>query len=456
MASADIVDVQLRTGVRSALQKGIRCLKVSVVNESAAHSTENAGDSQVGDKTTSDAISDDDLRVLALQVALKEEPGQPLDKEFMRCVTKQVEPKKPVLFLFRTDENENLDGSRWLLVSWLPTDAPELQRALHVRSRGLLARLVPQPYFLTELFARDHRQLTWSNVRETCGVMFGGGVGKVTKELAGTAHQMSSAQTTQMVPETYRPEIVPGNKAIAPKKSPTKLFEKSAEVLRRFARGEVFCVRVVLSREDTSNKIMSLDVQVSEAKTAWMLAQAGLPNHDCYFAMHLTGNLLFVLWCPDAPQKDLHRVSEDIRHAAMKASVAEVVFGALPEPRPRLIQIDARDPGDIVDGASGQPIGTTRGSSRSGALARPVAEADLSTVVTGNTFGLHGPAPPQRSPTATIPSSLAFPERPFPPWRGGSKVHTIVTSTHGHGHGRQGQRKGSVSGADPAMKDRGY
>eukprot|EP00929_Paragymnodinium_shiwhaense_P092187 TRINITY_DN52064_c0_g1_i1.p1 TRINITY_DN52064_c0_g1~~TRINITY_DN52064_c0_g1_i1.p1 ORF type:complete len:451 (-),score=116.98 TRINITY_DN52064_c0_g1_i1:90-1442(-) len=412
MTTIDEIEPKLRAAVRSAQKDGMRCFKAAV--SEVPIKTE----STLADEEGKDAGK---KRVLSMVNALKEEPGQALDREFMRCVTKQVEPKKCSLFLFRSDENENIDGSRWLLVCWLPADASELQRAVHMRSRGLMARFVPQPYFLSELLAKDHRQLTWSAAREACGVNFGGGLGKVSKEMLIVVPQGQAEACMQAYP---------------PVRVPLKLTLKCEGLLQRLVRREESCLRLTLLKEEHHagvhglGRASTLDALSVNSKSPWSLADSArttLPPHDCYFAMLLNSTageltLLVILWCPESQQKDVFRVTEDIRHASLKSTVAERLLQAFPAAKgqPRLVMIDARDPQDIVDSAAGQASG-----SRGRSAHAPPSQMDIGNALSGDTFGLRGTPPAGVTPTASIPCTLQLPERPMPPWRGGSKSHTI-------------------------------
>jgi len=437
MACANSVDPALRSAVRSAQQEHYRCFKISVEDppkgqdeddDSVAEGLEDMEDIQRKRKP----------RMLKLEEAMKEEPNQPLDKEFMRCV--KPEPKTPLLFLFRTDENENLAGSRWLLISWLPLDAPEVKRAIYVRSRGLVARLVQQPYFLSELLAKDARQLTWSVAREQ-GLMFGGGVGS-------SAHNL----TTELSSHTVATELVPGAKAIAPRPTPVSISEKASQTMINFGTKMETCIRLFSSKEDLVARgrgATVIEVKSEHCQTPVALAQMGsahaLPNSNCYFAMHVKDAIYFVFWCPDNSTKDIHRVTEDIRHAALKASITTLVMQALPKPWPRLVTIDAREPQDIVDGAAGQPVGAGDRKRGERSSIKP-AEPDISNALGGYAFGVYGADRGPSQPPKMMNCSLALPERPFPPWLGGSKAHTIVSSSSGshksHGHsGHSGHRE---------------
>lgn len=400
MAGAELVDAQLRGGVRSARPGGHRCFKALVV-----------GGSQ-GGEALGDADGKSGQRTLALAKALHEEEGASLESEFNRCVAGLVEDRVPSLFLFRTDTAENINGSRWLLVAWLPDKAPEVERAVYVRSRSLLARLVPQPYFLREFLAEKREDLTWKTAR----------AGNDSGEEAWSATLddiisscASASGLTMSLP-----------------KGPVNHRKALPALLQRLANREDPCVQMLLAV--SGSKLYSgkagcactLEAQANDSRSPTQLAQANLPRKACYFVMPMRDHVLFFLWCPDTTgvSKDHSRVVEDTRYAVLKTSVIRIILEAFPEPKPFVAQVEARDPQDIIEGAA--------------RAAEKAKRAALGTVDLPYVSELN---PERRYNTAqAVPSTMSIDSisRPFPPWRGGSKSHTISSGTSSRGLGGVG------------------
>merc|ERR1712187_443735 len=81
------------------------------------------------------------------------------------------------------------------------------------------------------------------------------------------------------------------------------------------------------------------------------MGKGGLPSSACFFVMYNRDDLLFIHWCPENT-KDSVRVMEDARYAVLKSVVLSHILKAIPQPSPRVIQVDAREPQDIADGAA--------------------------------------------------------------------------------------------------------
>lgn len=339
-------------------------------------------------------------------------PDTPLEKEFQRCVAEAVPKQPPCLLLFRTDQRENVEGCRWLMVVWLPSTAPEAECAMCVHSRGLLAKLVPQPYFLRELFACGPHQLTW---RAACEAN-----AESCKEAAG-----------RRAPHARLHCAPPGSTAAAVISGPVTQAPTLQGLLERLVRREDHCIRLVLmaSARVTAGGLVApptLEAKVCESRSPAHLAKAGLPAGACYFVMYSKDDLAFIHWCPESmSSKDTTRIHDDARYAILKAAVLSIVAGAFPSPQPRVLQVNAREPQDIVDGinratapeASTAPALPLRLSGRSQEGERswpaPGAVADWPD---------HWPS---AASSGTAPVSLVLPQRPVPPWRGGARTGTI-------------------------------
>mmetsp|Transcript_3275 Transcript_3275/g.5946 ORF Transcript_3275/g.5946 Transcript_3275/m.5946 type:complete len:415 (-) Transcript_3275:53-1297(-) len=402
MAGAELVDAQLRSGVRAARPGGHRCFKALIVGGTK------------GGEALGDADGRSGQRTLALANAMAEVAGASLDSEFSRCVTALVDDTSPSLFLFRTDTCENVDGSRWLLVAWLPDRAPEAERAVYVRSRSLLARLVPQPYFLREFLAEKREDLSWNIAR------VGNDVGEdvwsaALDDIIGGCISGSGLSTPML-------------------KAPLQHRKTLAGLLQRLANREDPCLQMLLSSSGSrvysgrAGAAITLEAQANDSRSPTQLAQARLPGKACYFVMPMRDHVLFFLWCPDTSgvPKDHLRIAEDTRYAVLKTSVIRLIVEAFPDPKPYVAQVEAREQADIVEGAAKAAEKAKRAA---------IGTADLPYMNELNPERRHNPA-------QAVPSTMSIESRPFPPWRGGSKSHTISS-----GGGPSTRGLGGVAGA---------
>ncbi|CAE8725682.1 unnamed protein product, partial [Polarella glacialis] len=395
----------LSAGVRSARASAVRCLKAMVVGGDGA-------------------------RTLALACSLQEEPGAALEAEWERCVKNLIDSEKPCLLLLRTDEHENIDGSRWLLVAWLPQSASEAERALYMRSRSLLADLVPQPYFLRELLASDKRGLSWS---AACAAM---------AQTVGALRARSGEEDIvgEQVLRLQRQTCSGGHI-----EGPVTQSQSLAAFLGRLVKREDSCLRLVLSTQRAMGASSGfapgeggatgsqrapplLEAKVVESRTPRELAKAGLPSGACFFALcsrnpeSSRDDLIFVHWCPDrvVGKDSSTRSFEDTRYAVLKGMVLQIVLAAFPH-RPRVLQVDAREPEDITAGTN-RAVEAADGTAP-GIPAGAVGASEDRRPTKGYT---DWPADwPEASTAVAMPASLALPRRPVPHWRGGSKAHSI-------------------------------
>ncbi|CAJ1368309.1 unnamed protein product [Effrenium voratum] len=232
MAAADTVESQLRNTVRAARTRSLRCVKAIIA------------------KKSSNLDPDSVTYTLALANSAPDE-GQSLDKEFQRCVKGLLEPEKPSFLLFRADLCENIDGSRWLLLAWLPDVVPEIDRARYVRSRGLLADLVPQPYFLSELLAREVKSLVWSSAAAA---------------LSRTRRPKEAEEDLPAKPPTLE----------APQ-GPLRLSQAAQGLLQRLANKEDSCLKLVVIRT-ARQQAPQLEAKVMDCRSPSQLAKADLPS----------------------------------------------------------------------------------------------------------------------------------------------------------------------------------
>jgi len=377
MACAEDVDDDLRMKVLNARQKGLRCFKAIVIGSQK--------------------------RVLALAHEVIEDPTETLDEEFVRAMAETVEDKSPCLLLFRTDQRENIDGCRWLLIIWIPDGSSQIERSIVVRSRNLLCQLVPHPYFLREYFVGNRKKLTLAAAR-----------GATAPSVAVEKVDASPALNCNAAP------VLPDS------------FNRSSvlnDLLGRFASKQDPCVRLRLNsvgpqksaKAGLANIVRSasaasklehpnmpvLDCQVCEARSPAQLTGV-LSSYSCFFAMHLRDAILFLFWCPEgrgAGPRDCARSVDDARHAVLKATVLNTLLDFFPGKKPRVIQIEAREQQEILEGAS---VAAARCSSM---------DSDDRSTSLGSLL----------TPAANVPCAMGFPERPVPPHRGGTKAHTITS-----------------------------
>merc|ERR1712039_1042071 len=124
-----------------------------------------------------------------------------------------------------------------------------------------------------------------------------------------------------------------------------------------------------------------------------------------------------------------------------KSVVLGHVMKAIPEPLPRVLQVDAREPTDIADGAAKVTELGTFSSVLS--AARPTGSKDPDRGWPAQGAVADWPDHwPSAATNSVFPATLSFPERPVPSWRGGRKGGTIsasgagaaMTAASGHGH----------------------
>lgn len=396
---ADTVSQELRSAIRSARTEGVRCIHAVV---STATVEQETGDGNV-----------ESTKVLELGVEkiILEDHLVSLENEFVNAVANKVLPEQGArLFLFRTDREENIEGSRWLLVTWIPRSCAEAERALYMRSRPLLESLVYQPHFFTEVFAKSKADLSWANVVHA---LAGGEVSKPHKTIAKCS--------------------INGNIISGPLTKPAQF----GKVLERFVQRDISCIRLQLVGVKSSIKWpawcktgptpLTVDAEPHECRNASHLPKSGLPLHAAFFATYIAdkGDFAFVSWCPDTSlKKDTFRVLDEARCAVLRTTVLEVVLEHFPQRPERIVQINARDSQELEDAI----YKATNGSMGANACGQARERRETQTERFWPTAGKL-PDWPEEWPldafTSTMPSSLCFPKRLVPPWRGGSKAHTI-------------------------------
>lgn len=411
MVAAELVDPQLRASVRGARSNAVRCLKAIIVGQSVGVGN------PPSDLTTPALGSDGHGEVtLALGSLLHEDLALSMEEEFERCVEQLIEDDKPCLLLFRADGRENIEGSRWLLVAWMPKKAPDADRAAYMRSRGLLSDLVSQPYFLREYFAHRRLELKW---RLVC----------------------SAVEDREKAPPGSSPPVGLGCHECTLPDGPIALGASLVVLLQRFMRKEDLCLRLNLIGSKTPVKwaaqqpgsrggpdLLILDAKTHDCKNVLNLAKSGLPSSVCFFVTFSKDDLVFVHWCPDMNlRKDAARAMEEARYAVLKRVVLQTVLKACTNPPERVIQIDAREQLDIHEGVIGRAVDSTSSPLPLRGSPRP-ADLERSWPSPGSPADWPWDWPAAASGTV-MPSSLVFPERHVPHWRGGSKMHTIGTES---------------------------
>lgn len=421
MSGAEKADPQLRKCIHGARDNAVRCIK-AVVSGSGLEST------------------------LSLGGTLQDDPEMSLDQEFMRCTNQLVETDKACLLLFRADRRENIDGSRWLLVAWIPETASREDRAAYVHSRGLLSALVSQPYYLKEHFARSRAELEWS---------------KTPAAAADSKVQMPSRY------QVYE-RVLSRHHSIAPT-GPVNFSASSKKLLQKFVDKAEACLRFSLTAPASDTEgggtdqepgvaVPVLEAKSHNCKNVLVLAKQGLPPSVCFFAIMLKEDLIFVHWCPEAglrkdtarlleesrtcilipPVVDMLRLVEESRYAVLKPAVLDIVLEAFKATPPRIIQIEAREPQDIVEGLSRAITTPTPG-----ALASHKSE-DKNWPVPGTPADWPADWPPAAN-ASSMPSTMSLPERQVPWYRGGSKGHTIGFNDMSLGRKHRATNKGSSS-----------
>eukprot|EP00435_Cladocopium_sp_Y103_P012752 s1470_g3.t1 len=95
-----------------------------------------------------------------------------------------------------------------------------------------------------------------------------------------------------------------------------------------------------------------LEAKAVDCRSPSQLAKADLPSTSCYFALFSREDLVFVHWCPDRMSRDhFTRMRDDSRYAVLKPAVMKLVMDAF-DPQVRLLQVDAREPQELVDHAN--------------------------------------------------------------------------------------------------------
>mmetsp|Transcript_48304 Transcript_48304/g.151857 ORF Transcript_48304/g.151857 Transcript_48304/m.151857 type:complete len:431 (-) Transcript_48304:94-1386(-) len=409
--AAEVVSPELRVGVLGARSRGVRCLRANVAD--APPSEERRGDEGRGEQGGPTHVHS-----LVLAQATPGLPDTSLEKEFQRCVAEALPKQPPCLLLFRTDQRENVEGCRWLLVVWLPSSAPEADRVACVRSRGLLAQLVPHPHFLRELFATGPHELTWRAACDAC---------------AGSSKEAAARRVQH--PRLHK--LAPGGTASIPV-GPVVPTLPAVGLLARFGRREDPCVRLTLTspfRAGRGGKASApaLEAKVVDSRSPAHLAKAVLPPCSCYFAMHVRDDLAFIHWCPESmTSKDTARISDDARHAVLKAAVLSFVLGVVQPPHPRVLRVSAREPQEILDSFNRAAAGEAAPSALPPRVAVRAAEEARSWPAPGGVADWPDHWPPDAVSVA-MPASLLLPQRAVPPWRGGGRhgVISVLANTPG-------------------------
>lgn len=397
--TAEFVEIPLRTAVQTARARYVRCLKAVI-----AARAEQSG-------------SDPAPRSLSLAGSVAEEGGASLDKEFIKSVNELINDGEPCLLLFRADTCENIDGSRWVLLTWLPASVSERDRSMYIRSRSLLSDLVAQQYFLSEHFASRRSQLTWASV---------------------SAPRPSSNPKQDSNVESSRAQRPASGECSLD--APLRHSPALQGLLQRLANREDSCLRLAINTRDLTSLdarestmiVPLLEAKVLESRSPAQLAKGDLPSAAAFFALYSRDDLLFIHWCPDRvmTRDTVGRMREDARYAVLKAAVLKIVLAAFPAPGPRLLQVDARDPQELVDNANK--------AADAAALAEAASQDLVPRAVGGNPVeganpDTHWPAkgapadwpqdwPPEATRHVCMPASLSLPSRPVPWWRGGSKT----------------------------------
>lgn len=394
---ADSVDGQLRQTLRAARSRCLRGIKAIVTKKSS---------------------SEGERYALALANSMPDE-GEALDKEFARCVQGLLEPDKPSFLLFRADVSENIDGCRWLLLAWLPDVVPEVERLRYVRSRNLLADQLPQPFFFRELLLREAKQLLWSSA----------------------AAALRSAASPNLE-ETVAPRFQPRQEAA---EGPVRLSQAAQSLLQRMARRDETCLRLVFSGRFSLKQMKTLpsiaeqlsaasqtgpqlEAKAVDCRSPSQLAKADLPSTSCYFALFSREDLVFVHWCPDRMSRDhFTRMRDDSRYAVLKPAVMKLVMDAF-DPQVRLLQVDAREPQELVDHANRadeRMVADVLGSKVLVPQGGTATSGDCKFPDKGAKADWPLDWPKEVTIPVAMPANLCFFLRPVPYWRGGSKEHTI-------------------------------
>mmetsp|Transcript_24802 Transcript_24802/g.51889 ORF Transcript_24802/g.51889 Transcript_24802/m.51889 type:complete len:193 (+) Transcript_24802:1-579(+) len=170
-----------------------------------------------------------------------------------------------------------------------------------------------------------------------------------------------------------------------------------------------------------------------ECQTPAQLAKAELPSTSCFFALYSRDDLVFVHWCPDRLSRDpTVRMRDDSRYAVLKPTVQRLVMSAFPTP-PRLLLVDAREPQDLVDGANRAADANVAKQADSKQLIPLARGGYLAAEPTWPSKGAKADWPldwpKEVTASVAMPAGMLLPMRPVPPWRGGSKAHTISASS---------------------------
>lgn len=397
--AAELVETSLRTAVQTARARYVRCLKAVI-----ATAAEQSG-------------SDPAPRSLHLAGSVAEEGGALLEKEFLKSVKELIEDGKPCLLLFRADTCENIDGSRWVLLTWLPPAVSETDRSIYIRSRSFLSDLVAQQYFLSELFVSKRSQLNWASISEALPISR---FQQEDKMELSKAQRPLSGECSVEAPLRHSPAL--------------------QGLLQRLANREDSCLRLLINMRDLSSLdskestmiVPLLEAKVLECRSPAQLAKGDLPSAAAFFALCSREDLLFIHWCPDRvmTRDAVGRMREDARYAVLKAAVLKVVLAAFPAPGPRLLQVDARDPQELVDNANkAADAAALAEKAGQGLMPRAIsgypaegANADTPWPAKGASADWPLDWPAEATRHVRMPASLSLPSRPVPWWRGGSKT----------------------------------
>lgn len=236
-----------------------------------------------------------------------------------------------------------------------------------------------------------------------------------------------------------------------------------SNAVQRLARHEDPCIRLQLIGSknpikwstDMGSKsgpnLLTLDGKAHDCRGPAYLAKSALPSSACFFATCHKKDLFFVLWCPEtAMKKDTVRVLEEARYAVMKSIVLGCILRAFSQPPTRVVQINAREAQDIHEAVQ-KALGEEPASRSSVESSRQVRFSEGQSGQREGGAERPWPSPganadwpsdwPSAAFPAAMPSTLSLPQRPVPPWRGGSKNHTIG----GDGVGNTGSSRGRKS-----------
>lgn len=317
---------------------------------------------------------------------LPEAFGASLHDEFARCVIALADAS-PCLFLFRADNAENVDGSRWLLVAWIPFEAPAADRVVCNSCVGLLARLVPHPYFLREFVAKDRAELTLAKAFA--------GAHPSTAVACSLNERAHSGSSHDMIVDI-------------------EVSETASALLTSLAKGDELGIQIwfTVDPHDEGSQPRLLDTlegQVCGSRSVTQLAHSALSTSSCYYALLMPDHLLFVLWNPDpGGAQRLGRAAQMARSALLKATVLDHVLRPFGRSTPRVVQVDAQEAQDLMDSA---PLGARH--SLPTIAARTAVSIDRSKLATRGAGPVGAFFCPEAA-SAKQPTAVNFHERPLP------------------------------------------